>query len=144
VELREAQGWLLDAVVQDNPHELGQGRWTVGRVADRGGKRRDQPLEGKAETLPVRSHASEGFLLDLNSQAHLLGTAVARLEEPCRHQAACRGAAFEQLVPPRVRFAGELSRTPDLQRMAGEEVAVVRQSEVGATVGLGQALHFVG
>jgi hypothetical protein len=79
----DAHRGLPDAIVQDDPDQLGERLRTVSGAADRGGVGRHQGIERVAEPAPRLVDAPERFLLEQDADAPVLTALVPGPEQPC-------------------------------------------------------------
>src|SRR5204863_9102899 len=105
-------GRELDAVVQDDAHEMGERVRPVPGAADRTRIGRHQMAEGITLFPPILENAVEGVFLLKDADAHVLGVLVLSLEEPTIDLLALRRAGAQDLCPRRLGMRLEVGDEP--------------------------------
>ena len=139
----DAQHRQTHAIVQDNPHQLGERCRAIPRAAQRGGQRRHQVIKRITDFLPALVDIEERFNLQHRANPAVTGTLVSAFEQPAVNLLTLKLAGGDGLLKGGLRVVQQIPHQPQVQRVDLGNVALIRQVIRARTVALiefGQAL----
>ncbi|MDT4817330.1 hypothetical protein FQZ97_504050 [compost metagenome] len=137
----DAQRRQAHAIVEDDAHQLGQGRRPVAGAAQRGGERRHQVVERETELFPLLVQVEEGFHFQHDADALVAGVLVPRLVQPAVDLLALGGAGGHGVGEGGLRLLLQVAEQPEFQRVHAGDVALVVEVVGARTVALVEIGH---
>src|SRR5690606_17809982 len=101
-----------NAIVDDDAHQLRQGRRTITGAAQSGGQRWHQMFEGIAQSLPTTVDIGKGFDLQHDADAAVASALVATAEQPAIDFLPLFGAGGDGLENSCIGVADQVAKQP--------------------------------